>query len=142
MASWSLSVVTTFRDDKTLMSLMFLLGGYSTVTSPKGSFSWRLAALCGVYFLMGWPLWFASTSEVATFHRWFIMWLAICMTVAKLSDVCVKQLGDAVKAEILVSAFFLAPTLQDVPDKLGILLAGKDYDNLTQSWAALFFNPE
>eukprot|EP00971_Amphidinium_carterae_P346776 6488455-Amphidinium_carterae.2 len=31
----------------------------------------RAGAIFAIYFLMGWPMWTASTAGMATFHRWY-----------------------------------------------------------------------
>eukprot|EP00929_Paragymnodinium_shiwhaense_P048386 TRINITY_DN24471_c0_g1_i3.p1 TRINITY_DN24471_c0_g1~~TRINITY_DN24471_c0_g1_i3.p1 ORF type:complete len:1540 (+),score=354.62 TRINITY_DN24471_c0_g1_i3:78-4697(+) len=137
------SVLTTFRSDKALMGLMFLLGGYSTATLPKRSFGWRVLAMTVIYVLLGWPLWFSSTAGIATFHRWFLLWAILGMLVAKLSDKL--EAGGAVVHRILpvAAAYGVAPLLQAVPDKVGALLAGgRPYRDLDESWAALFFEAE
>jgi len=114
LAVWAKVAFTTFRSDKALMGLVFLLGGHSMATWDKGSIGKRLGIFVAIYMAMGWPYLFESTQGIATFHRWFIYWLVVCIAVTQFLD-CIKFPPVAG----IFMAFTLACVLSDVPDNLG-----------------------
>eukprot|EP00747_Dinoflagellata_sp_TGD_P104499 gnl/TRDRNA2_/TRDRNA2_169264_c0_seq14.p1 gnl/TRDRNA2_/TRDRNA2_169264_c0~~gnl/TRDRNA2_/TRDRNA2_169264_c0_seq14.p1 ORF type:complete len:819 (+),score=111.86 gnl/TRDRNA2_/TRDRNA2_169264_c0_seq14:179-2458(+) len=136
MPAWARECLYVFRSDKALMSLMFLLGGYTSVVKERaqgcGS---RILLLSCVYVLMGWPLLSTSTAAYATFHRWFLYWFVICMLSGKLCD------AVNIPAPIAVALpFVLAPCLSNVPDCLGATLAGGSYESASEFPYAILIN--
>lgn len=96
------------------MGLVFALGGHSAANWDKSSFGTRIIAFISIYIFMGWPHLWLATEGVATFHRWFIYWLVVCVAaVHGLETLKVDGFFP-----VLV-AFSLAPALSDIPDDLG-----------------------
>eukprot|EP00928_Gymnodinium_smaydae_P025877 TRINITY_DN2048_c0_g2_i1.p1 TRINITY_DN2048_c0_g2~~TRINITY_DN2048_c0_g2_i1.p1 ORF type:complete len:1645 (-),score=354.07 TRINITY_DN2048_c0_g2_i1:94-5028(-) len=145
MPAWAKFVVATFRADKGLLSLMFVLTGLAA-GSRRVSVLERIQFLLTVYLFMGWPRFSPMTAGVATFHRWFLLWAAIglcvCRCVAAVAAWAPSPLA-AHLARLLptVAVFAVAPAAAGVPDVFGTWLAGKPYESCADSLWALVLDP-
>jgi len=117
MPEWTKAALTTFRSDKALMALVFALSGHSAANWPRSSVGRRIAAFVIIYILMGWPKLSESTEGIATFHRWFIYWLVICVALCHACE-GLRVPGFAV----ILLAWGSAPLLRGVGDNLGSFL--------------------
>jgi len=132
---WVLQTVHVFRSDKALLGMMFLLGGNSVAMMETRQLLNRSGLVLAIYFLMGWPLWFASTSGVATFHRWFLLYLGLALLLC-VGIRCTKVPPWMPLAFLLLAA----PLFAAVPDAIGETLAGFTYASLADSVWALVLN--